>query len=392
MKKEKKDLLIIGGGVLGAFHAYHALQVGLKVVLLEKDTAPKSASVRNFGQIVPSGMNQKWQVYGRKSLEVYATLQARADLGIVTAGSVYLASNQAELQLLEELALINQANGYYSQLLTPKACLDRYPCIQPWYCKGGLFFPQELSVNPRTFIHRLLTLLQENPNFSYLPKTLVKSIDSGGTGCKVFDSDGNLYEADKVILCSGTEFEYLYPGLFCQANLELVKLQMVRIKPQLNTRIQGNILTGLTIRRYESFAECPSFEKIKSAEDKESFWKKWGIHLLFKQEADGSILLGDSHEYADWAKGETPDEFLHEEVTRFFIDAGATILQLDHWQIENQWIGTYSQCKKRDIFQYTVDGKVHIVTGIGGKGMTGSAGFAFDHLSKLYGNDSDGRL
>lgn len=65
------DLLVVGGGVLGTFHAYHALQRGLKVALIEKDARPQSATVRNFGQVVPSGMNQKWQNFGRE----FGTLQ-----------------------------------------------------------------------------------------------------------------------------------------------------------------------------------------------------------------------------------------------------------------------------------------------------------------------------
>ncbi|MGI9459159.1 MAG: FAD-dependent oxidoreductase, partial [Pirellulales bacterium] len=59
------DLLVVGGGVLGAFHAYHAMQRGLTVILLEKDAAPVGATVRNFGQVVPSGLDQHWQQYGR---------------------------------------------------------------------------------------------------------------------------------------------------------------------------------------------------------------------------------------------------------------------------------------------------------------------------------------
>lgn len=289
MKNEKKDLLIIGGGALGAFHAHHALEMGLKVTLLEKDTAPKSASVRNFGQIVPSGMNQKWQAFGRKSLDVYAKLQSRADLGVMHGGSIYLASDAGELQLIEELAKINKSNGYPSELLTPKACLDRYPCLQPWYCRGGLYFPQELSVNPRTMVHRLLALLKENPNFNYLPNTLAKSIDSGGVTCKVSTANGDVYEAEQVILCSGTEFEHLYPGIFRNAGLEMVKIQMARIKAQPNTRIPGNILTGLTIRRYESFAECPSYHKIKATEDKDSFWKKGAFTCYLNRKQMGVL-------------------------------------------------------------------------------------------------------
>ena len=31
------DLIVVGGGVLGTFHAYHASQKGLKVAVLEKN-------------------------------------------------------------------------------------------------------------------------------------------------------------------------------------------------------------------------------------------------------------------------------------------------------------------------------------------------------------------
>jgi len=48
-------------------------------------------------------------------------------------------------------------------------------------------------------------------------------------------------------------------------------------------------------------------------------------------------------------------------------------------------LGIYSQCKEHDIFQATVNGKVHIATAIGGKGMTASAGFSFDNIAKIYG-------
>src|SRR3712207_7440178 len=37
------------------------------------------------------------------------------------------------------------------------------------------------------------------------------------------------------------------------------------------------------------------------------FRSKWGIHILFKQAVDGSIILGDSHQYADAAQAEDLD-------------------------------------------------------------------------------------
>ena len=386
MKEYQFDLLIVGGGALGTFHAYHALARGLKVALLERNQRPLSATVRNFGQVVPSGMDATWQRYGRKSLEIYKDLQSRADMSVRAHGSIYFASDAEELQLIEELAAINKSQDYASQLLTQQECYARYPHLHPQYCMGGLFFPDEVSVNPRILIHRVRGYLMEDAQFSYFPNTLVQAIDSGGAACVATDLRGQTYTAQQVIVCSGSEFEWLYPDLFMASDIELVKLQMLRLRPQQHVRIPGNILTGLSIRRYESFGECPSYPEIHAREQADAFWKKWGVHILFKQEDDGSIILGDSHEYADVQEKDNIDHYLREEVTQYFIDEGAKIMNLEHWHIDEQWLGVYSQCKTQDIYQHTLDGKVHIVTGIGGKGMTGSPGFAHAHIEKIYGN------
>src|SRR6056297_3837489 len=119
----KYDAVVVGGGILGTFHAYHALELGLKVCLVEKDIYPKGATTQNFGQVVPSGMNTKWQLFGRESLRIYKEIQSEFNISVRQEGSVYLASNDDEVQLLEELHSINAANCYTSQLLTTNACL-----------------------------------------------------------------------------------------------------------------------------------------------------------------------------------------------------------------------------------------------------------------------------
>lgn len=370
------DLSIIGGGILGVFHAYHALNKGLRVALFERHPLPEGATVRNFGQLVPSGMNLKWQAFGRKSLDIYKDLQQQYGIGVSSHGSIYIASDEEERSLVEELYEINRSNDYPSILLDRKACMDKYPNLNPDYCKGGIFFPEEISVNPSIMIHRVLDVLKQNPSFDYFPATTIRSLEDIGTICLAEDHLGRKYRAEQAFVCSGTEFECLFPEVFRESDLEVVKLQMLRLKPQPNLRMPGNILTGLSIRRYESFSECPSWNSVKSAEDPDSFWKKWGIHILFKQENDGSIILGDSHEYASINKGERVDFFLREEISSYFIEAGKKIFQLEHWDIDRQWTGFYTQSRKEDIFRKTIGGKIHIVTGIGGKGMTASPAYA----------------
>jgi len=75
MKTNTYDLIIVGGGILGTFHAYHALQKGLRVLQLEKDNFPVGSTVRNFGQVVPSGMAGEWFDYGVRGLEIYQSIQ-----------------------------------------------------------------------------------------------------------------------------------------------------------------------------------------------------------------------------------------------------------------------------------------------------------------------------
>src|SRR5450631_4196777 len=132
------DLIIIGAGALGSFHAYHACTKGLKVLLLEKDIQPQEATVRNFGQVVPSGMSRgKWQQYGRRSLEIYKSLQSKFDISVRQHGSVYIASDETELTLINELRDINRKDGYPSMLLKQPDCLERYPGLKKDYCKGA---------------------------------------------------------------------------------------------------------------------------------------------------------------------------------------------------------------------------------------------------------------
>ncbi|MDM4015609.1 TIGR03364 family FAD-dependent oxidoreductase [Roseiconus lacunae] len=382
---EKADLLVVGGGVLGAFHAYHALQKGLRVRLVERNAAPCGATVRNFGQVVPSGLDSTWQAYGRESLRIYASLQSQADLSVRQLGSIYIASDDEELGLIEELHAINRDNDYTSELWTADRCRQRYPQLRSDYCRGGLFFPEEVSVNPRLMIHRLHQWLAEQPGFEAHFNTAVIDLTVDGLGrVNAEASDGRTFQAEKAVLCNGSEFRLLYPEMFYDSDIETVKLQMLRLGSQAGVDIPGNVLTGLSIRRYESFAQCPSWNAIKAKEPADSFAKRWGVHVLFKQEVDGSVILGDSHEYAS---AEAVDDLgfdLRTDINDYFVQEGRKIFDLPNWQVESSWFGVYCQTDQPEgIYNQVIDEHIHVVTGIGGKGMTSSAGYAKSSMEKI---------
>ncbi|WP_372897792.1 TIGR03364 family FAD-dependent oxidoreductase [Stieleria sp.] len=386
--EDKFDLIVVGAGVLGTFHAYQALLRGMRVVLVDKNLQPQGATVRNFGQVVPSGMDATWQRLGRESLEIYKSIQAEFDLSVRQEGSVYLASDAEEVALIEELHAINRQEGYRSELWTKDQCKRRYPLLNDGYCLAGLFFPEEISVDPRKMILRLHDYLRETFGLTIALGTCVQRLDrQSASTVTAHCTDGRMLHAEKAIVCSGVEFRLLFPELFQTSDIEAVKLQMVMLAAQSVGALPGNVLTGQSIRRYESFAACPSYRSIKQREDSESFWRKWGVHILFKQELDGHIILGDSHEYAPAARSDELSDEIQMPINRFFVSEGRQIMDLPNWEIERTWSGLYCQSKHpKGIFQHTLDRDIHVATAIGGKGMTGSAGFAKQHLQEIYGD------
>ncbi|OGX92235.1 TIGR03364 family FAD-dependent oxidoreductase [Hymenobacter coccineus] len=377
------DLIVVGAGALGAFHAYFALQRGLKVLLLEKDARPMEATVRNFGQIIPSGMAEgEWFDYACASLATYKAIQAEYDVSVRPTGALYLASSPLEMQVLEEKHARYQALSYASEVLTGAQCRQHLPAVRADYCAGGLRFAQEVTAEPDLLIHRVLAYLVARWQLDYRPATPVREVTASTAGATVVDARGRRYLGAQVVVCSGRDVQQLFPDVFAQSDLQLCKLQMLATYPLPQVALPGSVLTGLSIRRYHAFHSCPSFAQLRP-EDVDPELRQWGIHLLFKQALDGSIIIGDTHEYADVAADNPLDFNNSDHLNELMLAEARRILDLPDWRIQRTWNGFYTQSRSAEIFQHSPDPRIHIVTGIGGKGMTTAAGFAQHHVAQL---------
>lgn len=383
MDIKKADLIVVGGGILGTFHALHALKKGLKVLQIEKDNFPVGSTVRNFGQVVPSGMADRWFNFGVKGLEIYQDIQSKTDIGIRNNGSIYIASDNDEVQIIHELSKHYKTKGYDHEIWTKEMILKKYPDLRAEYIKEAIFFPQELSAEPEFMIKKIHEYLAvQYPNYSLLYDTAIIGCEENENAVVLHSSRNEKFIADQVVICNGYEFKILFKELFDDSGLQISKLQMMKTKPLSNIKLPGNILTGLTIRRYESFEEnCPSFNSIELPEHYHEL-KANGIHILFKQGIDGSIIVGDSHVYS---KGNRIDELgfsINSHINRLMIQEANRILPLSEDLITSSWAGFYSQ-HANQILEIDLTDKIHIRTGIGGKGMTASAGYALESINKI---------
>jgi glycine/D-amino acid oxidase-like deaminating enzyme len=101
MQMRSVDLIVIGAGVLGTFHAYFAAQRGYKTVLIERNPFPNDASVRNFGMIVQSIVEAggEWVEHARATAEIYQAIQRERDIGVRPTGSLYIDSTEVDTTL-----------------------------------------------------------------------------------------------------------------------------------------------------------------------------------------------------------------------------------------------------------------------------------------------------
>lgn len=381
----KFDLIVVGSGILGTFHAYHALQKGLKVLLFEKDNYPVGATVRNFGQAVPSGMVDQWFQYGVRGLEVYRSIQNEFDISVRNNGSVYIASDRDEQKLIHELKAHYDTIGYPCDLLAGNQVLEKYPAIQPSYAKEALFFPQEVSLEPDRMIHRVHAYMQHHfANLTLQYNTPVIGVEQLNEGVSVKVSNGKSYTGTKLVICNGNEFKLLFPDIFSASGQLVSKLQMLRTVPMPEVGLEGNVLTGLTIRRYESFEKyCPSFHQVDTPDHYQEL-QKWGIHILFKKAVDGSLIIGDSHEYAHADQVDNLGFQINAYINHLMLNEAQRIVNFDVRKINSSWAGYYPQHPEKNIVEIDVTENIHIRTCIGGKGMTAGIGYTEASIQQLF--------
>ena len=82
---------------------------------------------------------------------------------------------------------------------------------------------------------------------------------------RVRTAAGEVWHADRVFVCSGTDFETLFPEVFAASGLRRCKLQMMRTGPQPGGwRLGPHLAGGLTLCHYQAFEVCPSLPALKA--------------------------------------------------------------------------------------------------------------------------------
>lgn len=386
MNIQRSDVVVVGAGIVGLAHALAAARQGNRVVVVERDSHAVGASIRNFGSIWPIGQvhGSDWSDYDRgcRGAEIWRTVARETGMWIADTGSLHVARHDDELAVLEEfLAQAGPAVENGARMVTAAEASELSPALIADDVIGAMFSPTEINVDPVVGIPTVAKWLEERYGVEFLWGTLIHEV------ClpRVLTSRGAI-EADRVFVCSGADFQTLYPEVLGEDVVRKCKLQMLRTVPQPEGWNLGPTLcAGLTLLHYDSFAHLQTLPALRERLDAElPFHRQHGIHILATQTARGGITIGDSHDYAH-----THDPFEQQAVFDAILDYFDGFVRLPDRRIEEYWHGIYpSLVSKAPHLIAEVEPGVSVVNGLGGAGMTLSFGLAQDHLTGSIPSDS----
>ncbi len=370
------NVAIVGAGILGLAHAYMAAKAGKSVVVFERSPRAAGASVRNFGMVWPIGQPAgPMLALSLRSRELWREILTSAGLAYRDTGSLHVTYREDEANVAQEFAEVGPGLGYACSWLTAAEVLERSDAVQPAGLTGGLWSDTELTVDPRQILQWLPAFLEERYGVTFVFGASVTAIAP-----PTLRTGKAEWQADTIVVCSGEDFETLYPEQYAASGLTRCKLQMMRTGPQPGSwQLGPSLAAGLTLRFYPAFQVCTSLPALsrRIAEETPEY-DRWGIHALVAQTADGALTLGDSHEY-----GLAVDVFDKAEIDEIILRYTRQFLRAPDLAIAERWYGVYAKHPHRPLVVMEPEAGVRIVASPGGSGMTLSFGVAEQSMQEL---------
>ena len=197
------DVIIIGGGLMGASTALQLAMRGCRCIVLEKDSPGRHSSGVSAG-----GLRQ----LNRDPAEIPLTVEAAkmwrniealldSDCDACFPGQLRIAENAADMEKLEQRAALVRSLGYrHEEMIDRKELYRLVPALSP-HCVGGLVCREDGFARP---YHALTAFRRKAQSLGveFRSDTKVQSLRWEGDAWQVRTSQG-IFSAPVLVNCAG---------------------------------------------------------------------------------------------------------------------------------------------------------------------------------------------
>ena len=201
----RAEVVIIGGGIVGASVAYHLTELGMTdVVLLEQGQLSSGTTWHAAGLVGQLRATEGGTRLVQYSASLYARLEAETGLstGYKECGGVTVARTPERMVQLLRTAAAAEAYNLECEILTPSQALERYPILNITDVQGAIWLPRDGTANP-TDVTQSLARGARQRGAHILERVRVTGIATErGTVTGVHTNVGSI-ECDIVVNCAG---------------------------------------------------------------------------------------------------------------------------------------------------------------------------------------------
>lgn len=152
------DVVIIGGGIIGASTAWFLVKAGMRVILCEKGRIAGEQSSRNWGWVRQQGRDEAELPIMMESNRIWQRLseETGVDLGFCQHGVIYVAESEQKMSEFGDWVALAKQYDLVSMLLTPQDVRERVKGFKgDW--KGAVCTPSDGRAEPFVAVPALVT-------------------------------------------------------------------------------------------------------------------------------------------------------------------------------------------------------------------------------------------
>jgi len=286
------QVVVIGGGVVGASVLYHLTKLGwTDVMLLERSDLTSGSTWHAAGGMhtINGDPNvAKLQQYTIKLYEEIESLSGQ-DITMHITGGVMLAATKERFDWLKGVYAKGKYLGMEGlELISPQEAAELMPLIDPQHFVGAMYDPIEGHVDPYGVTHAYAKAARKN-GANYFTNTKVESLAQDPDGTWIVSTNHGTVKAEHVVNCG---------GLWAREIGRMVGLELPILAME---------------HMYLLTEDMPEVAEYNKATGKEIIHAVDFDGELYLRQERGGMLMG-TYEKAcvPWSERETPWEFGHE--------------------------------------------------------------------------------
>jgi len=251
---EKTDVLIIGGGIIGAAAAYFLSRDGVDVLLVEKGELGREASGATAGTLSIQNKEEKSLALAREGVRIWAELQDEIGepLEFVRTGGLRVAETEDQVRTLEKAARRQRKSGLTVDIWDHTRLRKEAAYLSPDIAAAS-FCPLDSRCNPLKAVVALAEHASRQGARFRLGEA-VEAIASTTADGFLVTTSRQCYHGTMVLNCTGVWSRQIFRllGLDLPVVLSPQQVMVTEQVPPLFSHVISHIQGKLTLKQVES--------------------------------------------------------------------------------------------------------------------------------------------